>query len=61
MRTLAYTNHTLMPEALETWPVNLLRVDVAPTARIIYEINRRFLNEVRAPFPATTPGWPESA
>jgi glycogen phosphorylase len=50
-RTLAYTNHTLMPEALETWPVTLFEIMVPRLLEIIYEINRRFLDEVRARFP----------
>jgi len=50
-RTLAYTNHTLMPEALETWPVGLFEVIVPRLLEIIYEINRRFLDDVRARYP----------
>ena len=50
-RTLAYTNHTLMPEALETWPVELFEIIVPRHLEIIYEINRRFLDDVRARFP----------
>jgi glycogen phosphorylase len=50
-RTLAYTNHTLMPEALETWPVNLFEIMFPRLLEIIYEINRRFLDDVRARFP----------
>ena len=50
-RTLAYTNHTLMPEALETWPVSLFETVVPRLLEIIYEINRRFLDDVRARFP----------
>jgi glycogen phosphorylase len=50
-RTLAYTNHTLMPEALETWPVTLFEIMVPRLLEIIYEINRRFLDDVRARFP----------
>ena len=50
-RTLAYTNHTLMPEALETWPVSLFEIMVPRLLEIIYEINRRFLDDVRARFP----------
>jgi starch phosphorylase len=51
-RTFAYTNHTLLPEALEKWPV-LWFEDILPRhLEIIYEINRRFLDRVRKRFPA---------
>jgi starch phosphorylase len=47
----AYTNHTLLPEALETWPVDLFQSVLPRHLEIIYEINRRFLDEVRARYP----------
>ncbi len=50
-RTLAYTNHTLLPEALEQWPVEWFELLLPRHLEIIYEINRRFLDEVRARFP----------
>jgi len=50
-RTLAYTNHTLLPEALEKWPVALFETLIPRQLEIIYEINRRFLDEVRRRFP----------
>jgi len=50
-RTLAYTNHTLLPEALEKWPVHFFAVGLPRHLEIIYEINRRFLDNVRTRFP----------
>ena len=50
-RTFSYTNHTLLPEALETWPLPLFGRVLPRHLEIIYEINRRFLDEVRARFP----------
>lgn len=49
--TFGYTNHTLLPEALEKWPVELFSEILPRHLEIIYEINRRFLDEVRAAFP----------
>jgi glycogen phosphorylase len=50
-RTLAYTNHTLLPEALEKWPVDLFGRVLPRHLEIVYEINRRFLDLVRDRYP----------
>lgn len=50
-RTLAYTNHTLLPEALEKWPVAWFEALLPRHLQIIFEINRRLIDFVRARFP----------
>lgn len=49
--TFGYTNHTLLPEALEKWPLGIFGESLPRHLEIIYEINSRFLDEVRARFP----------
>jgi starch phosphorylase len=50
-RTLAYTNHTLLPEALEKWPLHYFEQLLPRQLEIIFEINRRFLDSVRTRWP----------
>ena len=54
-RTCAYTNHTLLPEALEKWPLPLFAALLPRHLEIIYEINRRFLDDVRRRYPNDEP------
>lgn len=49
--TFGYTNHTIMPEALERWPVGMLGKVLPRHLQIIYEINQRFLDSIRARYP----------
>ncbi|OWQ88962.1 glycogen phosphorylase [Roseateles aquatilis] len=50
-QAVSYTNHTLMPEALETWPVRLFEALLPRHLEIVYEINHRFLAQVKRQFP----------
>ena len=50
-KTCAYTNHTIMAEALEKWPIDLFSKLLPRIYQIVQEIDRRFVNEVRAKYP----------
>ncbi|MFN3077104.1 MAG: glycogen/starch/alpha-glucan phosphorylase [Alphaproteobacteria bacterium] len=50
-RTFSYTNHTLLPEALETWPISMLESVLPRHLEIIYQINHKFLQQVKYSFP----------
>ncbi len=54
VKTFGYTNHTILPEALEQWPVSLIERVLPRHIQIIYEINRRFLESVKAAYPNDT-------
>ncbi|XP_064421226.1 glycogen phosphorylase, liver form [Latimeria chalumnae] len=53
-KTFSYTNHTVLPEALERWPVDLMEKLLPRHLQIIYEINQKHLDKVAAAFPGET-------
>jgi starch phosphorylase len=53
-KTMAYTNHTLLPEALETWPVRLMERLLPRPMEIIYHINKLFLHDIAMRWPGDT-------
>ena len=60
-RTFGYTNHTLLPEALEKWPLPWFQLLVPRQLEIIFEINRRLLEVVRSRFPGDEAAYNASA
>ena len=54
MKTFGYTNHTILPEALEKWPVSLFGRVLPRHLQIVFEINRRFLEEISRRWPGDT-------
>ncbi|MDR1668713.1 MAG: glycogen/starch/alpha-glucan phosphorylase [Oscillospiraceae bacterium] len=60
-RTIAYTNHTIMPEALEKWPVDTMRELLPRIYMIIEEINRRFCAELAEVYPGEEERWSRMA
>ncbi|MFV0431775.1 MAG: glycogen/starch/alpha-glucan phosphorylase [Alphaproteobacteria bacterium] len=53
-KTISYTNHTLLPEALETWSIQLMEENLPRHLQIIYTINERFLTNIRHQYPGNT-------
>jgi starch phosphorylase len=51
VKCFGYTNHTILPEALEKWPLSLMQTVLPRHLQIIYEINKRFLDQVATKFP----------